>query len=410
MAHDAAGNTGNSPDVHVTAVVPDTTDPTAAITAPADGASVYGPVTVTATASDDTAVTAVDLLVDGSSIGTDSSAPYSFDWSATAVGSHTLQARAHDAAGNVGLSSVVTVTVPPDTTAPSAPGQPASSNVTQTAATVSWPAATDDRGVAGYRVLRDGVQVGQTSSLSFTDTGLTAGTTYSYTVRAYDAADNVSDDSPAVSVTTQPADLVLFSDTWTAADGTPWSSAWTTGASNGTVSTQSNAGRFAIDDVANSYGRAQLTGLAARADSELLTSFSWSSNTAQSYLSFYLRGSGGWQNAYRPRNGYGLQLQSNSGTVVIQKNVNGVTSTVQSVAGGQAVSTAKQWLRLRVSGSTIQFKIWTDGTTEPVAWKATATDTDVTAAGQLFLSLVRSGTNVGAKAVTFDDLAIRPTP
>ncbi len=126
VAHDAAGNTGTSADVHVTAVAPDTTAPTAAITAPADGASVYGPVTVTATASDDTAVTAVDLLVDGSSIGTDSSAPYSFDWYATAVGSHTLQARAHDAAGNVGLSSVVTVTVPPDTTAPSAPGQPSS--------------------------------------------------------------------------------------------------------------------------------------------------------------------------------------------------------------------------------------------------------------------------------------------
>ncbi len=75
--------------------------------------------------------------------------------------------------------------------------------------------------MAGYRVLRDGVQVGQTSALSFTDTGLTAGTTYSYTVRAYDAAGNVSGDSPAVSVTTQPADLVLFSDSWTAADGAP---------------------------------------------------------------------------------------------------------------------------------------------------------------------------------------------
>src|SRR4029079_1469497 len=173
----------------------------------------------------------------------------------------------------------------------------------------------------------------------------------------------------------QPADAVLFSDSFTAADAAPWSPSWTTGTSSGTVDVQSGAGRIAVDDVANSYGRAQLTGLAARADSELLTSFSWSSTSAQSYLNVYLRGSGGWQNAYRPRNGYGLQLQSNSGTVVIQKNVNGVTSPVQSVAGGQAVSTGKQWLRLRVSGSTIQFKIWADGTAEPAAWKATATDT-----------------------------------
>ncbi|MEO6502190.1 MAG: hypothetical protein ABIQ09_09805, partial [Jatrophihabitantaceae bacterium] len=69
--------------------------------------------------------------------------------------------------------------------------------------------------------------------------------------------------------------------------------------------------------------------------------------------------------------------------------------------------TGKQWLRLRVVGSTIQFKIWSDGASEPVAWEATATDTSVTADGQLFLSVVRGGTNVGDKSVSFDDLAIR---
>ncbi|MEO7261960.1 MAG: LamG-like jellyroll fold domain-containing protein [Jatrophihabitantaceae bacterium] len=407
VAHDAAGNTGTSADVHVTASAPDTTNPTAAITSPADGASVSGPTTVTATATDDTGVTSVDLLVDGVVLASSTTAPYSFSWSATSVGDHTLQARAHDGAGNTATSSTVTVTVPPDTTAPGAPGTPSASDVTASAATLSWTAATDDRGVSGYQVLRDGVVVGTPAGLSFTDTGLGAGTTYSYTVRAVDAAANVGPASAATPVTTQPANAVLFSDTWTAADGAPWSPAWTVGASNGTVSTQSGAGQLAVTDVANSYGRAQLTGLAARADSELLTSYSWSSNTALSYLSVYLRGSGGWQNAYRPRNGYGLQLQSNSGTVTVQKNVNGVTSTVQSVAGAQAVTTGKQWLRLRVSGSTIQFKVWTDGATEPVAWESTSTDTSVTAAGQLFLSVVRGGTNVGAKAVSFDDLAIR---
>ncbi|MBV9822999.1 MAG: hypothetical protein JO144_12230, partial [Actinobacteria bacterium] len=386
---------------------PDTVAPTAAITGPADGTVAYGPVTVTATASDDTAVASVDLLVDGAVVGTSSTAPYSFTWNATAVGSHTLQARAKDLAGNTGLSAPITVTVPADTTAPTAPGQPTSTGTTTTAVSLSWPAATDDRGVAGYQVLRDGVQVGQTVSLSYTDTGLTPGATYSYTVRAYDAAGNTSPDSPALSVTTPSEVPPLFSDSFATADGSPWSASWTTGAASGTADTQSGAGRLATDDVSGAYSRAQLTGLAARADSELLTSFSWSSNTAVEYLSVYLRGSGGWQNAYRPKNGYGLQLQSNSGTVVIQKNVNSVTTTVQSVTGGQSVTTAKQWLRLRVSGSTIQFKIWTDGTAEPTTWKATATDTDVTAAGQLFLSVVRGGTNVGAKSVSLDDLAVR---
>ncbi len=71
------------------------------------------------------------------------------------------------------------------------------------------------------------------------------------------------------------------------------------------------------------------------------------------------------------------------------------------------MTTAKQWLRLRVSGSTIQFKIWADGTAEPTTWKATVTDTSVTAPGQLFLSVVRGAANVGAKSVSFDDLAVR---
>ncbi|HEV2888720.1 MAG TPA: Ig-like domain-containing protein, partial [Jatrophihabitans sp.] len=407
VAHDAAGNTGTSADVHVTATAPDTTAPTTAITSPADGAQVYGATTVTATATDDTGVTSVALQVDGSTVATDASAPYTFSWDATSVGSHTLRTVATDAAGNSGQSAQVGVVVPPDSTAPSAPGSPSASAVTASQATLSWTAATDDRAVAGYQIVRDGSVVGSSTTLSFTDTGLSAATTYSYRVRAVDAAGNVGPDSGPTAVTTQAADAVLFSDSWPAADAAPWSSAWTTSTSGGTVDTQSGAGRIAVNDVASAYGRAQLTGLAARADSELLTSYSWSSNTALSYLSVYLRGSGGWQNAYRPKNGYGLQLQSNSGTVTVQKNVNSVTSTVVSVAGGQALTTGKQWLRLRVSGSTIQFRIWADGSPEPTSWKATSTDTDVTAAGQLFLSVVRGATNVGAKSVSFDDLAIR---
>ncbi|HEX8081031.1 MAG TPA: Ig-like domain-containing protein [Jatrophihabitans sp.] len=386
---------------------PDTVAPTAAITSPANGASVYGQVTVTATATDDQTVAAVDLLVDGTLLASDSGAPYSFTWSATAAGSHTLQARARDGVGNTGTSATVTVTVPADTTAPSAPGTPSSNGVTTTSATLSWAAATDDRGVTGYQVLRDGVQVGQSAGLSWSDTGLTPGATYSYTVRAVDAAGNVGPESASVSVTTLSESAPLFTDAFAGVDGAPWAPSWTTGAGTGSATLQADAGRLEVTDVSGAYSRAQLTGLAVQADSELLTSYTWSSNTALSYLSVYLRGSGGWQNAYRPRNGYGLQLQSNSGTVTVQKNVNSITSTVQSVVGAQAVTTGKQWLRLRVSGSTIQFKIWSDGTAEPIAWESTATDTSVTAAGQLFLSVVRGGTNVGVKSVSFDDLAIR---
>jgi hypothetical protein len=61
-------------------------------------------------AADNVGVTGVDLLLDNAVVATDTSAPYSYkvntrQW---ATGTHTLQARAHDAAGNVALSAIVT--------------------------------------------------------------------------------------------------------------------------------------------------------------------------------------------------------------------------------------------------------------------------------------------------------------
>ena len=88
---------------------PDTVAPRTAVTGPANGDTVSaGTVTVTASATDDHAVTAVDLLVDGLPVQTDGTAPYAFDWTAT-PGTHTVRTRAHDAAGHTGTSPPVTV-------------------------------------------------------------------------------------------------------------------------------------------------------------------------------------------------------------------------------------------------------------------------------------------------------------
>jgi len=67
---------------------------------------------------------------------------------------------------------------------------------------LAWTASTDAVGVSGYRVYRNGTQVGTTSSTAFTDGGLTPSTTYSYTVAAYDGSGNVSAASAPVSATT----------------------------------------------------------------------------------------------------------------------------------------------------------------------------------------------------------------
>src|SRR5204862_213643 len=68
-------------------------------------------------------------------------------------------------------------------------------------ANLSWSASTDNVGVTGYIVRRNGVQVATPVTTSFADTGLSAATTYSYTVAARDAAGNISPDSTSVSIT-----------------------------------------------------------------------------------------------------------------------------------------------------------------------------------------------------------------
>ncbi|MEV0152468.1 glycoside hydrolase family 9 protein [Micromonospora sp. NPDC050686] len=115
---------------------------------------------------------------------------------------------ARDGAGNRSAASpAVTVTTPaapaPDTTAPTPPGAPTASAVGPTGLTLAWGPATDNVGVTGYRVYRSGnVLVGSTTGTTLAVTGLTAATTYTFTVVAVDAAGNVSAASAPVTVTT----------------------------------------------------------------------------------------------------------------------------------------------------------------------------------------------------------------
>jgi hypothetical protein len=96
----------------------------------------------------------------------------------------------------------VTTPAPPDTTAPSTPAGLISSALTQTSLTLSWSAATDNVGVSGYRVYRDGALVASPATTSASITGLSASTSYAFTVAALDAAGNASAQSAPLSVTT----------------------------------------------------------------------------------------------------------------------------------------------------------------------------------------------------------------
>jgi chitinase len=90
----------------------------------------------------------------------------------------------------------------PGDAAPSAPGTPTASSVTDTSVKLSWSAATDDKGIKNYDVLRDGAKVATVTTTSYTDSGLTAGTDYTYTVQARDTADQTGPVSGSVAVHT----------------------------------------------------------------------------------------------------------------------------------------------------------------------------------------------------------------
>ena len=88
---------------------------------------------------------------------------------------------------------------PPDTSAPTEPTGLSATAVSQSQVNLAWTASTDNVGVTGYRVERclgaacsNFVQVATPAGTSFNDTGLAAATTYSYRVRAADAAGNLS--------------------------------------------------------------------------------------------------------------------------------------------------------------------------------------------------------------------------
>ena len=185
--------------------------PMVSLTSPSNGAtySAGSTVNVSANASDaDGSISRVEFFRGGSSIGIDTSAPYSASWSNASAGSHTLRAVATDNDNAIASSATITISVTTaggDTTAPSVPGGLAAGSRTATSIALSWNGSTDDAGgsgIAGYDVYRNGNLVGSPSSPAYTDGGLTPSTTYNYRVRARDNAGNASAQGSAISAAT----------------------------------------------------------------------------------------------------------------------------------------------------------------------------------------------------------------
>ena len=108
----------------------------------------------------------------------------------------------YDEAGNITDTSVAD-SAPADTVPPTIPPNLRTTSVTSTTVGLAWDAATDDQpGTIYYAVYRNGAQIALTAARTYSDGGRTSHTTYTYTVKAKDAAGNLSAASNAVTVTT----------------------------------------------------------------------------------------------------------------------------------------------------------------------------------------------------------------
>jgi hypothetical protein len=195
-AKDAAGNVSAAKSTSVSITLPDATVPTVSVSAPANNATVNGTVSVSANANDNVGVTKVEFYVNSVLKATSTMAPYGFSWDTKAIanGSYTISAMSFDAAGNVGQSGSINVTVFNDSVAPSVAITQVASPTTAASQTLTGT-VSDNVAVAGVTV-----QIGSGSATNATVTGTTWSCainglvvgTNQITVRAMDASGNAS--------------------------------------------------------------------------------------------------------------------------------------------------------------------------------------------------------------------------
>ena len=192
----------NTANFSITA--PDTENPTAPTLSANNTTSTKTTLSWTG-ATDNVAVASYDIYKDGTLVANSTTSPYTVT-GLSASTSYVFTVKAKDASNNISVSSnaVTVTTLAPDTEAPTAPSLSAS-GTTNVSTTLTFTGATDNIGVTAYEIYKDGALIATVNNSPYTVTGLSASTTYIFTVKAKDDAGNVSPLSNAVSVTTLAA-------------------------------------------------------------------------------------------------------------------------------------------------------------------------------------------------------------
>ncbi len=127
----------------------------------------------------------------------------SVDYGTTASYGSSAPTNSADASSSSTSSADMTLSTAADTTPPTVPTSLTATAISSSQINLSWTASTDNVGVTGYNVFRGGVKIGTVPGTSFQDSGLSASTSYTYNVSAFDAAGNTSAQSAGASATTQ---------------------------------------------------------------------------------------------------------------------------------------------------------------------------------------------------------------
>ena len=174
-----------------------------------------------------TGVTRTDLYANGGLIG--------FSYRGGRASSPSFVSDIYMDEIRIGGTWQAAVGLAPDTEAPSVPANVAATAQSSSSIVITWDASTDNVSVTGYEVQRNGTNSFTVAANSYTDTGLAASTLYSYTVKARDAATNVSAASAPASAMTLPPPTLLVEESFTNAAGNlvgltggiGWAGGWT---------------------------------------------------------------------------------------------------------------------------------------------------------------------------------------
>nr|MBP9723127.1 fibronectin type III domain-containing protein [Gammaproteobacteria bacterium] len=155
--------------------------------------------------SDNIAVTGYAIFRDGNQIATTGNTTFN-NTGLNSSTTYNYLVKAYDAAGNRSASSTAvsatTFATSNDTTVPATPTSLSASVISATQINLSWSTSTDNVAVTGYTIFRNGIEIASVTTNNFNNVGLSASTTYNYSVKAYDAAGNRSANSNTTSATT----------------------------------------------------------------------------------------------------------------------------------------------------------------------------------------------------------------